>query len=317
MMKPLQNQPDSMEVFFISRSVRYLTPGLFEIDENRVYHFVGIFKDPKETYQRFFRQFVTHTRLLEMFIIQNVEYTLHKLHSRDFVPVKGYTMEETKKMRTPAIYYYCLAALCVVSLFIGMAHAADPTTVEINTTKGFGYRHPPMPQLNISGLEQQGVTMADVKAARERNDTASIRAWRDASRQPQKGITGNVTPLKQQKLITGIAPFERNGTKVFPARNLSMQSTIKGMAPGSFGGNMTHKSPAANSTLFLQGPVSNGTIMRHALDGTDINQKKPTHLNGNNTAMKPWSGQYNRTHAGDQPKGLSSRQTAAVTPAQS
>ena len=90
MMKLQQNQPDSKEVFFISRSVRYLTPGLFEIDENRVYHFVGIFKDPKETYQRFFRQFVTHTRLLEMFIIQNVEYTLHRLHSRDFVPVKGY-----------------------------------------------------------------------------------------------------------------------------------------------------------------------------------------------------------------------------------
>ena len=239
-----------------------------------------------------------------MFIIQNVEYTLHQLHSRDFVPVKGYTTEETKKMRTPAIYYYCLAALCVISLFIGMAHAAGPTTAGINTTKGFGYGHSPMPQLNLSCLEQQGVTMTEVKAALERNDTASIRAWRDACRQPPQVIGGNVTPLKQQKLRTGIAPFERNGTKVFPARNLSEQSTIKGFAPGSFGGNMTHKSTGANSTLFRQGPVPNGTIMRHALDGTDINQKKPTRLNGNNTAVKPWAGQYNRTHSGDMPKSL-------------
>jgi len=48
MMKPLQNQPDSKEVFFISCSVKYLTPSLFEIEENSGYHFVGIFKDPKE-----------------------------------------------------------------------------------------------------------------------------------------------------------------------------------------------------------------------------------------------------------------------------
>ena len=254
-----------------------------------------------------------------MFIIQNVEYTLHQLHFRDFVPVKGYTTEETKKMRTPAIYYYCLAALCVVSLFIGMAHAAYPTTAAINITKinEFGYGHPHMPQPNLSCLEQQGVTTTDVKAALERNDSASIRAWRDACWQPPKGIAGNVTPHEQQKLRTGIAPFERNGTKVFPARNLSKQSNIKGMALGSFSGNMTHKSPAANSTLFRQGLQPNGTIMRHALDGTDINLKKPTRLNGNNTAMKPWAGHYNRTHSGDMPEGLRSRPPTTVAPAQS
>ena len=39
-----------------------------------------------------------------MFIIQNVEYTLHQLHSWDFVPVKGCTTEKTKKMHNPANY---------------------------------------------------------------------------------------------------------------------------------------------------------------------------------------------------------------------
>ena len=39
-----------------------------------------------------------------MFIIQNVEYTLHQLHSQDFVPKKGDTTEETKKMHNPLNY---------------------------------------------------------------------------------------------------------------------------------------------------------------------------------------------------------------------
>ncbi|MFA6225270.1 MAG: hypothetical protein WC620_03585 [Methanoregula sp.] len=78
-------------------------------------------------------------------------------------------------MRAPALYYYGLAAFCVVSLFVGMAHAADPTPVVINTTNtpGFGYGHSPTPRLNLSCLEQQGVTITDVKAAQ--NDTASVR----------------------------------------------------------------------------------------------------------------------------------------------
>ena len=219
-------------------------------------------------------------------------------------------------MRTPALYYYGLAALCVVSLFIGMAHAADLTTVAINTPKihGIGYGHTPMPQPNLSCPEQQGVTMADVKAALERNDTASIRKWRDACRQPPKGISGNFTHWEQQKLITGIAPFERNGTKVFPVRNLSEHNIIKGMAPGFMGNNITHKSPVANSTLLRQGQLPNNTIMRHALNGADVNQKKPTRVNENNTAMKPWTGQYNRTHSGEMPEGLRSRLTATVNP---
>ena len=169
-------------------------------------------------------------------------------------------------MRTPAFYYYGLAALCVVSLFIGMAHAADPTPAAINTTKirGFGYGHASVPQMNLSCLEQQGVTMTDVKAALERNDTASIRAWRDACRQPPNGIPGNTTHREQQKFRTGAGTPEHNGTKVYPARNLSEHSTITRMTPGFLGNNITHKSPVANSTLFRQGPQPNGTIMRHA-----------------------------------------------------
>ena len=222
-------------------------------------------------------------------------------------------------MRTPAPYYYGLAALCVVSLFIGMAHAADLTPAAINTTKihGIGYGHPPMPQPNLSCPEQQGVTMAGVKAALERNDTASIRTWRDTCRQPPKGISGNFTHQEQQKLRTGIAPFERNGTKVFPVRNLSEYNIIKGLAPGFMRNNNTHKSPVANSTLLRQGPLPNGTIMRHALNGADVNQKKPTRLNGNNTAMKPWTGQYNRTRSGEMPEGLRSQPPATVAPAPS
>ena len=48
MMKRLQNQPDSKKVFFISRSVQYLESRLFEIEENSGYHFIEIFKDPKD-----------------------------------------------------------------------------------------------------------------------------------------------------------------------------------------------------------------------------------------------------------------------------
>lgn len=155
-------------------------------------------------------------------------------------------------MRTPALYYYGLAALCVVSLFIGMAHAADQTTVAKNISQmhGFGYGHSTISQLNLSCLEQQGVTMMDVKAAQVRNDTALIRAWGNACRQSIKGITGNATYRQPQILrISGIAPVNGNGTKVFPARNLSVHSPITGMTPGFFGGNFTHKSPLTNSTL--------------------------------------------------------------------
>jgi len=217
-------------------------------------------------------------------------------------------------MRTPALYYYGLAAFCVVSLFIGMAHAADPTPAAINTTKihGFGYGHPPMPQLNLSCLGQQGVTMTGIKEALERNDTASVRTWRDACGQSPKGVTGNANLQKQQKFRTGIAPLERNGTKVCPARNLSEHSTITGMTPGSFDCNITHKSPVVNSTIFRRGLLSNGTIMHHALNRADINQKTPAHLNGNTTAMKPFPDQNRRPYPGEMPGGPRSGPSTAV-----
>ena len=68
-----------------------------------------------------FRKFVIYTRLLEMFIIQNVVYTLHQPYSRDFVPTDG-ALRRKPKMRTPSFYYFGLAVFCVVSLFIVMAH---------------------------------------------------------------------------------------------------------------------------------------------------------------------------------------------------
>jgi hypothetical protein len=248
-----------------------------------------------------------------MFIIQNVEYTLHKQYFRNFVSVKG-TIWRKPTMRAPALYYYGLAAFCVVSLFVGMAHAADPAPAALNTTTihGFGYGHSPMPRLNLSCLEQQGVTIMDVKAALDRNDTASVRKWSDACSQSLKEITGNATHRQQQKSGTGAALAEWNGTKVHTVRNLSMHSNLTGMTFGSFGGNVTHKFPVANLTLFRPGSPQNGTIMHHILNGSDAGRKKIIHPNGNTTAIKPLPDQNRRSYPSEIPKGPRSGSSSAV-----
>jgi hypothetical protein len=189
-------------------------------------------------------------------------------------------------MRTPAIFYYGLAAFCIVSLFIGMAQAGDQTPAAVNTTKihGFGYGRTPVPQLDLSCLLQQGVTMTDVKAALERYDIASIRTWRNSCRQSLKGIFENANQRQQQKFRSGTDPAGRNGLNLCPVRNLSEHSTITGMTPGSLGCNITQKPPAADSTLFRHEPLPNGTIMRHALNGSDVGQKKGAYMNGYATA---------------------------------
>lgn len=217
-------------------------------------------------------------------------------------------------MRTPALYYCCLAALCAVSLFIGMAHAADLTPAAKITSQihGFGSGHYVNPQLNLSCLEQQGVTMTDIQTARMRNDTASIRAWSDACRQSIKGITGNATYRLPQTLRNGIAPVDGNGMKVFPARNQSVHSSVTGMTPGFFGGNLTHKYLGANSTLPRLGSLPTGTIFHNALNGSNVGQKKATHLNRNTTVMKPFPDKHHRFFLNETLKGSRSGSTSAV-----
>jgi hypothetical protein len=194
-----------------------------------------------------------------------------------------------------------------------MAHAADPVPPGINITKihgGFGY--PRMSHLNLSCLEQQGVTGADVKAALERNDTASLMTWRNACGQSPPGITGNARQLQQQKIRTGTVTSGRNATNVCPASNLLAQSIITGMTPGSSGCNITHKPPAADSTLFRHEPRPDVTIMRHALNGSDAGQKMGAYMNRNTSTIKPFPDKNRRSYHGEMPGGLRSGSAHAV-----
>ncbi|MEI8330304.1 MAG: hypothetical protein WCF90_01385 [Methanomicrobiales archaeon] len=144
-----------------------------------------------------------------------------------------------------ALYYYALTAFCILSLFVGIGHAAAMSTAAGNLTKihGSGNGHAPRSRINFSCLEQLGVTLADLQAAKERNDTSSFRKLLDTCRPAQAAIAGNVMYRQPKNCGKVTGSVERNGTKVFPTRNLSTHRIITGMTPESFAGNMSTNSP--------------------------------------------------------------------------
>jgi hypothetical protein len=204
--------------------------------------------------------------------------TMHPEYFRNIICRKS-TIWRKLTMRAPALYYYCLAAFCVASLFIGMAHAADLTPAVTNPAKIHvsGYGNSAMPRLNFSCLEQQGVTATDVKAALKLNDTALFRKWSDTCSQSVDGISGNATHRQQQKPGTGTGTSAWNETKAFPARHLPGNGTFSGITPGSWGGNITGKHLVPGSDIRTQEKSQlNGTIMpsspmNHALNRSSIN----------------------------------------------
>ena len=150
---------------------------------------------------------------------------------------------------------------------------------------------PPMSRLNLTCLQQRGIALTDIQAAKERNDTASIRKLLDTCRPAPGGIEGNITHRQPKNFRTGTAPVERNGTKVFPARNLSEHRVMNGMIPASFAGNVTHKFTGANATLFHKGSQQNGTIIPPNVNGSVLS-RMGAHLKGNSTAPHSLSRPY-------------------------
>ncbi|MDO9325841.1 MAG: hypothetical protein Q7T80_12910, partial [Methanoregula sp.] len=194
-----------------------------------------------------------------------------------------------------------------------MGHAADlsPATVNPTTIHG-GFGPSPMPRLNLSCLEQQGVTRADVKAALDRNDTVLVRAWRDACGQSPDGISRNVSYRQLQNFRNGITPAGRNGIKDFPARNWSGQNNITEMAPGFYGGNISHRFPEGNSTLFCKGLLPNGSTLYPALNGSGMGWKNGAHPDGNQTAKKQSPLQTPRSDLREMSRGPHSGSAYAV-----
>jgi hypothetical protein len=137
--------------------------------------------------------------------------------------------------------------------------------------------------MNLSCLEQQGFTLADLQAAKERNDTTSIWKLLDTCRPAPEANAGNVTHRLPKNFGNVTGSIERNGAKEFPFRNLSAHRTITGMTPESFAGNMTHKFTGANATLFRKGVQQNGTFFHPAVNGSGLS-RSGTHLKGNSTA---------------------------------
>jgi hypothetical protein len=87
-------------------------------------------------------------------------------------------------MKAPRIYYLALAVFSIMTLFIGMVHAADMTQPPARVMGIRGHGFPGMNVTNASvqqhilaGLEAKGVDVSAAKTLLQTNDTSGVSTW--------------------------------------------------------------------------------------------------------------------------------------------
>jgi len=196
-------------------------------------------------------------------------------------------------MKTPGIYYGVIAALCVLTLCIGMVNATDLTQSATNCTgrPGFWHGHPPSPNEMILHLEQQGVDVTEVKTALRNGDTAPVKAWRGTYREAHKDemakSAGRFGPDKV------IGRLEKPGIDVTTVRNALQNGDLSAVKAWLDAYREAHKDQILNST---SRPGPEKIIERLEQQGVDVTEVKTLLQKGDTDAVKAWFGEYREAH---------------------
>ena len=196
-------------------------------------------------------------------------------------------------MKTPGIYYGLIAALCVLTLCIGMVNAADLTQSATNCTgrPGFGHGHPPSPNEIIAHLEQQGVDVTEVKAALRNGDTAAVQAWLDNHRVAHKdGMAKSAGRFGPDNVI---GRLEKPGIDVTTVRTALQNGDLSAVKEWLDSYREAHKDKMPNST---PRPGPENIIERLEQQGADVTEVKTLLQKGDTDAVKAWFDAYREAH---------------------
>jgi hypothetical protein len=192
-------------------------------------------------------------------------------------------------MKTPPVYYLALAVFCVVTLFIGMASAADTIVPSARTSGAHGHGFPGMNMTNatmqqhiIAGLAEKGVDVSAVTPLLRNDDNAAVSTWLTTYFESHKGERMNITA--RFNASAGI-PFhgERGG-------NLSaIKTAFHGdMAAGANWSGT--RLPPHNGGMAKNATRCNATTIISDLEkkGVDISAVKTALQNGDITTVTTW-----------------------------
>jgi hypothetical protein len=207
-------------------------------------------------------------------------------------------------MKVPRIYYLALAAFSIMTLFIGMVHAADMTQPPARAMGIHGHGFPGMNVTNssmqqhiLAGLEAKGVDVSAAKTLLQNNDTTGVSTWLATYFAGHKDERMNMTSR-----FNGSAGIPFPGEK---SGNISAMKT-------AFHGNTT----AGANWLGTRLQPHNGGVGKNATrcnstaiigdlekKGVDVSAVKTALQNGDVTAVASWLKSYFKTMlAGQTPR---------------
>lgn len=188
-------------------------------------------------------------------------------------------------MKTPKIYYLALVAFSIMTIFIGMVHAADmiPPSAHPMGVHGQGYpgmnvTNATMQQHILAGLEAKGADISGAETLLQNGDTAAVSTWLATYFESHKNERMNATTRFN---VSAGMPFHKEKGFDISAGNWSGTNRI----PHNSG--MVKNATRYNTTAIISGLEQKGV---------DISAIKPALQNGDIITVTTWLKSYFQAH---------------------
>ena len=191
-------------------------------------------------------------------------------------------------MKTPKIYYFAIVIFSIITISIGMVHAADTTPLAAcpMEVRGHGYpgmnvTEPAMQQHILARLDAQGVDVSTAKTLLQNSDTAAVSTWLATYFESHTGEQRNATA--RFSMSAGVSSHEEKGCNI-------SGGPWPGITRISHDGGMIKNTTRCNTTAIISGLEQKGV---------DISEVKPALRNGDITTITSWFESYFKAHANE------------------
>jgi len=223
-------------------------------------------------------------------------------------------------MRVPAIYYSALVIFCAMTLFVGMASAADGTAPSAQAAGDSGHWHAPfmhqgfdltnttVQQQILTKLQQKGVDTSGLQTAFQNGDTAAAKTWMQDYFQSHRPVTANssghwsldlTNATVQQQILTKLQQKGVDTSGLQTAFQNSDTAAAKTWMQDYF---QSHRRAATNSSGHRSLDLTNTTVQQQILTklqqkGVDTSGLQAAFQSGNTTAARECMHNQFKSHA--------------------
>jgi hypothetical protein len=220
-------------------------------------------------------------------------------------------------MKVPRIYYGALVLFCAMTLFVGMASAADTTQPAVTGMSGHGHwqgssmHHKPdltnttVQQQMLTRFQQQGIDTTDLQAAFQAGNMTAAREWMH-SHTTHPAFAGNGTGHRgfdlsnttvQQQVLTR---FQQKGVDTTDLQ-AAFQAGNMTAAREWMHSHTTHPAFAGSGTGHRGFDLTNTTVQQQIVtrlqqSGADVSGLQAAFQSGNTTAAQQWLASYWHAH---------------------